>query len=202
MIDNQSMDEQKQSPQTPKTATLGGISALWLAGMSTLAFVTVPSNAAQYTSAPGVYSPAIAATAPAPDVSLESPVRLRPAIATIESEPNPASDISLLPPPQTVDFIVRFNNDIPEIDACSKMYRENKAGAQRLFSDWAAAHDALEGVALKKVSYSGEMILVWETGIKRPLLTNEVQTKLAQIKALPSVLYADADSTAQVQGAR
>lgn len=175
---------------TPGLAHMVGLGVAWLAGMGALAFATLPAPTATHTS--------IAANTATP---LGSDTLL-PAGASTISEETPIRNISLKAPEQSVDFIVRFVDDIEALDACAEIYHQDKKAAQTLFADWAKQHSALNGVALTKVSYSGEMLLTWNTGINRPLAKQEVQDKLMKIKSLSAVKYADPDYTAQAQGGR
>ena len=191
------MSETKKTQQV-NTGRMAGLSVAWLAGMGALVFATLPSSSATHTSAATDVSPPLVPTSAAEDTNQ----RYITAQASTLSKEAPGSNNARLAPEQTVDFIVRFANDIEEIDACSKMFRTDKQAANKIFADWAAAHDALDGVELKNVSYSGEMLLLWKTGINRPLSKTEVADKLAKINALSTVRYADPDYTVKAQGGR
>jgi hypothetical protein len=196
-------DTNKTDQADSPASGLGRMAALgvaWLAGMGALAFATLPSSSATHTSVATNAAPTGSAESTvSPDASRQT---ILAAGASTLTKDVPTSNISRLAPEQTVDFIVRFNNDIDELDACSKMFRNDKEAAQKIFTDWASAHDALEGVTLKSVSYSGEMLLTWQTGINRPLSKREVEDKLVEIKSMPSVRYADPDYKVKAQGGR
>jgi len=198
---NETTTKGHDRPSKSKAITLAGISAAWLAGMGALIFATLPSLApsashlaeqTKDTSTP-LYR---TASSPAPNVST------RPASATTQIAAPAASELTLRRESQSVDFIVKFQNDIPELEACGLTFRSDEGAARKMFADWAAHYDAMDGMGLKKASYSGEMILTWNTGIARPLSRAEVNAKLSEIKAMPSVKYADPDFTARAEGAR
>lgn len=178
MTDKKPADNARAPSQRP--GTLMGIAAAWLGALGAIAFTTLPSTAKHMS---GVEN-------------------AMPAMALSEVGAPHRADLTLMQDHQVVDFIVRFQNDIPELDTCARTFRQDKAAAQSIFAKWAAQHDALEGISLKTVNYSGEMILSWDTGLQRPLLKTEVETRLAQIKAMPSVKYVDPDYTAQAEGGR
>lgn len=189
-----------QQPETPKRAILGSVAGGWLLGMGALAYATLPASASltsgQFQETAGIKTPVITSS------QIPQARQSVPASAVTQADPAPRGDLSLIRENEMVDFIVRFENDIDALDACSQMFRQDKEEAQKMFADWAAEHEAMQGMRLKKVSYSGEMILTWDTGSAQPLLRKSVEEKLAKIKALPSVRYADPDHTAQAQGAR
>lgn len=184
--------ENATTSEKPKTIILGGISALWIAGMAALTFTTAPSNAALHTSAPVAQAEPI-------NIAVSSSHNVKPATVTTETAAVAVGDIAKIPKSQTVDFIVRFKKNIPELDKCSKMFRGDKAAARKLFSEWAASKEALDGIRLKKVSYSGEMILVWNIDTDSTVTQADVQAKLDQINSMADVRYADADSTVKTQ---
>ena len=191
------MSEIKKTHQV-NTGRIAGLSVAWLAGMGALVFATLPSSSATHTSVATDGSPLLVPASSAEEANQ----RYITAQASTLSEEAPGSNSAQLAPEETVDFIVRFANDIEELDACSKMFRTDKQAAQKIFTDWAAAYESLDRVELKNVSYSGEMLLIWNTGINRPLSKTEVEDKLAKINALSTVRYADPDYTVKAQGGR
>lgn len=191
------MSETKKTHQV-NTGRMAGLSVAWLAGMGALVFATLPSSGATHAS---VATDASQLLVPASSAEDTTQKYIAAQASTLSNEA-PGNTSAKLAPEETVDFIVRFANDIDELDACSKMFRTDKQAAHKIFADWAAAHEALDGVELKNVSYSGEMLLTWSTGINRPLSKTEVEDKLAKINALTAVRYADPDYTVQAQGGR
>lgn len=185
MTDKKPADNARAPSQRP--GTLMGIAAAWLGALGAIAFTTLPSTA-KHMSGVETAMPVTAAAIPANAIS--------------EVGAPHHDTLTLIRDHQVVDFIVRFQNDIPELDTCARTFRQDKAAAQSIFAKWAAQHDALEDMSLKTANYSGEMILSWDTGVQRPLLKTEIETRLAQIRAMPSVKYVDPDYTAQAEGGR
>ena len=186
--------KEHEPSSAPKTVLVAGFAGVWLAGMGALAYGTHPNvQTALNTSAQAqeetvlntpVYTPA---------------ATTRPASVTTQ---DPAGERAAGKNHQNVDFIVRFENDIPELEACRKLFRTDKQTARKIFSDWAADYEAMKGIRLKKVSFSGEMLLAWNTGVEGPMPGDEIQARLTQIKDMPGVRYADPDYTAQAEGPR
>jgi len=195
----------KPSP-APKPGTLAGVAAVWLAGMGALTFSTLPEVATQTSGATGSVATGqetdISPTIYKPAASTSSSPISRPASAATQIQASDNSDLTPAIEGQTVDFIVRFENDDPGIEACRETFHKDKAASRKMFSDWAADYEPLQGMHLKKAAYSGEMILTWDTGSQTPAQSSEIAAKLAQITAMPNVRYADPDYTVQAEGAR
>ena len=200
-MDEQADKDQSSSGLTSRQTGIAGVAAAFLVAMTGLVYGTHPDRhqGASLTAAQG--SPVIISdikTPVAENASAQSS-RERPAAAIRGAEPD--STLSL-PPAEMIDLIVRFENNIPELDACAEMFRTDKDAARKMFAKWAVDKPALSGVALGSVSYSGEMLLTWTSDIGRPLLRAELDEKLAAIKAMPSVRYADPDFTTTPQKGR
>lgn len=169
---------------TGQTKAGYALAALWVGGMGGLVYTTTPDGA--QTSAPvsqddATFMPAAGSTRTVADV----PVQARPAAAR-----------------QPVDFIVRFDDKIEAIDRCLNLRPNQLPDAQRVFSDWASDKEALNGMTLKKVKFSGEFILSWDAGSDAHPARAAIDDKLAKIRSLSSVRYADPDYTFQPEGAR
>ena len=167
---------------TGQTKAGYALAALWVGGMGGLVYTTTPD--ATPTSAPvsqddATFMPAAGSTRTVADVSLQA----SPATAT-----------------QSVDFIVRFDDKIEAIDHCLNLRPNQLPDAQRVFRSWAEDKDALDGMTLKKVKFSGEFILTWDPGPGSGRAA--IDDKLAKIRSLSSVRYADPDYTFQPEGAR
>ena len=97
-------------------------------------------------------------------------------------------------------FIVKFNADegLAEILA---LYRPQRERAVQAFGVWARDKPAFRGLALDRVAYSGEALLIYDPRtddrIPRPTLDEITQ----QLNASPFVRYADLDSIVQAQSA-
>lgn len=169
-----------------------GMMALAAAGLGGIMVLAIATTSR--TGTPGAPS-----TEPAtPQTSAEEDTLLAmPASMTTEREEN--ADLRIADA-ETVDFIVRFKDDIDAIETCLSMPRDQIEETRKIFSDWAAADPAMSGMVLKKISYSDEFILTWNSGIHRPLLRTEMTQKLEALKAMPGVKYADPDYTAQPRG--
>ena len=175
--------DEKQQDHAPnrepnKMASLG-ISFLWLIGAGALAYSTHPS---------------LPDTAVLVGHSVEGePANAeQPAVRT-------ASTTTTVAASPTFDFIVKFHKGDADLDHCARMFREDKEQAKAIFQKWAENSDTFKDVRLKKVGYSGEMIVIWETGLQRPLSQTDVETKLEQIKSSPRVKYVDKDSQITAQ---
>lgn len=203
-MDEQNDKEPNTSRLTSKQAGIAGVAAAFLVALTGLVYGTHTdtNETASLTTAeePSV----ITADMKTPTAETTSPDNSneRPAAAIQSVNGADASNTLRLRPAETVDFIVRFQNDIPELDACAEMFRTDQDTARNMFAKWAAVKPALSGVALSSVSYSGEMLLTWTSDIGRPLLRTELDEKLAAIKAMPSVRYADPDFTTTSQKGR
>lgn len=165
---------------TDKTSGLGPTSfaaIVWVGSISALAYATYPG----------------ASPAPASQTSLYQPA------SVVGPPPIVERGVTLIPDDKTVDFIVRFHDGVDAVEACLETPRSELATAQGIFANWAATEPALSQMSLKQVKYSGEFLLTWNTGLKRPLIRTEVQTKLEEVQAMPSVRYADVDLTVQHQ---
>lgn len=195
-------DAKDASPEklTSKKTALAGVAAAFLVIITAIAYGTHPEDAQTATPAQSARQQTVNIKTPLlTQASLQTPNQ-RPALALKQTAPDGQSSVTLLRPEQMFDFIVRFQNDIPELEACSKLFRTDETAARDMFSDWAKAHPPLARLTLKSVSYSGEMVLSWETGLRRPLLRLEVDQKLALIKSMAQVRYADPDYSVTSQG--
>ena len=95
-------------------------------------------------------------------------------------------------------FIVKFKADegLAEI---LKLYRPQRERAVQAFGVWARDKSAFRGLALDRVAYSGEALLIYDPRmddrIPRPTLDEISQ----QLNASPFVRYADLDSIVQAR---
>lgn len=159
------------------------LAALWVGGMGALAIGTHPGDdTAQRTSDTdsSVYMPASASSSSAQSAGS--------AAATAAAS--------------SVDFIIRFDDKIEAIDRCLTLNPDQLPDAQRIFASWASDKDALSGMTLKKVKFSGEFILSWDAGTDGAPPRSVIDNKLEKIRAMPAVRYADPDYTFQPEGAR
>lgn len=196
-----SEDARKDRPASadpgPNKTMLMSFGALWVASMGGLIYAALPSTANFTSGAPVAKSEEFKTPR-----STDGQNNTKPAMIKTAVPANSKSDLTLIPDTQTVDFIVRFKTGIDQLDACTKTYHEDEDAARKIFEEWAASHESMADLTLKKVSYSGEMLLVWDTGLKRPLLKTDISAKLEKIKAMAAVRYADPDYTAQAEGTR
>ena len=175
------MVKNDEAPQ-PLKKTVIAISFAWLIGAASLVYATYPDT--------GQSARLVAGE----DVAVIKPiVRAASAVTTSAQAATPAANL------RSFDFIVKFKPDNTHMNACATEFRTDKAKAREMFSDWAASQDAFEDTKLKKVSYSGEMIVTWEIISEEPLSGALVAKKLESLKADPSVKYADKDSQITVQ---
>lgn len=159
------------------------LAALWVSGMSALAVGTHPGDTIATHTSDGdaaIYMPASA---------LSSSAQTAGPVATIAAA-------------RSIDFIIRFDDKIDAIDRCLALNPDQLPDAQRIFSAWASDKDALSGMTLKKVTFSGEFILSWDAGTAGSPSRAVIDSKLEKIRALPAVRYADPDFTFQPEGAR
>ena len=110
------------------------------------------------------------------------------------------ADGAELHPGKSYVFIVKFNADegLAEILA---LYRPQRERAVQAFGVWARDKPAFRGLALDRVAYSGEALLIYDPRmddrIPRPTLDEITQ----QLNASPFVRYVDLDSIVQAQSA-
>lgn len=194
-------EETNTSAPELKPGRVAGICSIWLVGIGALVFGTLPVSTVPTSLATNEHSQ----TVPQFKTPLLSGAQdnLRPAAGVTQAQLQ--SSAGFLPTGQgdTVDFIVRFNNNIEELDVCRSLFRSDPQASREMFTAWAGKYRALQDLSLKKASFSGEMILNWNPGMKRPPTRAEINTKLDQIKGLAEVRYADPDfHTAQPQKSR
>lgn len=189
---------------TSKKAGLAGVAAALLVTLTSFIYGTRPQPTETATPAAAIIETRADLKTPMLDATpLRTPqTAAKELTAAAISSRAPPGNLTRAAQTETFDFIVRFQNDIPEMNACLQTFRSDKNMARQMFADWAETQTGLKGMALNKVSYSGEVVLTWTPAIGRPLLRSELNAKLAAIKAMPSVRYADPDFTTQAQGAR
>ncbi len=124
----------------------------------------------------------------------EQPAQIQPSFVTKTDKPSLSvapANIWRLGKEQTVDLIVSFDSDIAAIKACLDLPRDQLEKAQTIFADWAATEDALADLSLKHINESGDFILTWHSGIRRPLLRKEVDDRLRKLNAISSLRHAE-----------
>lgn len=165
-------------------------SIAWLLAAGALIFATAP----QHETTANFTGHSVSAA----DVDTATPV-VKPASAQTVSDPALTGAAAHADSSTTFDFIVKFNKDHPDLETCVKTFRTDKDAAKSIFAEWATDREAFQDIRLKKVSYSGEMILTWYSEAEGPLSKSDVEAKLAKIKSAPGVRYADKDSRIIVQ---
>jgi len=202
-VDEQADKDTNPSGLTSKQTGIAGVAAAFLVAMTGLVYGTHPDKN-QTASLTAANEASVVASDIKTPTARTAATRSseRPAVAIQSAGGSETNNALRLPPAETVDFIVRFGTNIPELDACAEMFAIDKDAARDMFANWAADKPALKGVALNSVSYSGEMLLTWTSDLGRPLRRAELDEKLAAIKAMPSVRYADPDFTTTPQKGR
>jgi len=203
-VDDQSDKDTSSSGLTSKQTAIAGLAAAGLVVLTGFVYGTRTdeSQTASLTTSEDVSVIASDMKTPTTEATLTQNSSERPAAAIQTASRAEPNNTLRLPPAEMIDLIVRFQKDIPELDACAEMYRTDEDASRDMFAKWAADKPALNGVALSSVSYSGEMLLTWTSDIGRPLQRTELDEKLAAIKTMPSVRYADPDFTTTPQKGR
>jgi hypothetical protein len=108
----------------------------------------------------------------------------------------PAQTVKLTEPAAT--FIVRFKNE-PALDPVYRNFRRDEAGTRATYRDWAAAHEALNGLYLVRASYSGELILALPMDDPEGRSPYDV---IAALETIDSLAYAEIDDMATTSDGR
>ena len=166
-------------------AAIAGTSLAWIIGAGLLINATYPGTSTT--------ANLVGHSITAPD---SSEPQIKPASAQTVVAAQSTTSVASTP---TFDFLVKFEKDHPDLETCVKTFHTDKEAAKKIFAEWAADREVFSDISLRKVSYSGEMILTWNSGMDRPLVRDDVESKLKLIKSAPGVRYADKDSQISVQ---
>ena len=94
--------------------------------------------------------------------------------------------------------MVRFKNE-PALDPVYRNFRRDEAGTRATYRDWAAAHEALNGLYLVRASYSGELILALPMDDPEGRSPYDV---IAALETIDSLAYAEIDDMATTSDGR
>jgi hypothetical protein len=118
-----------------------------------------------------------------------APVRTHPAQIGV---PKKAPKF-LGPPPE---IVVKFKD--AKVSEICDMYWKNKDGARERFAQFADKTPGLEGLRLKRVTYSNEVVLDFGDGLEqnRDAIKSKFGNAVKSLRGLSSVSYAEPNSTA------
>jgi hypothetical protein len=139
-----------------------------------------------------------------PETPPETPVADRPIMdKPTEVTPRPAPVKPQTAPPEKpmkpaaleraeATFIVRIKG-APEIDEAARLFRKDRAAAEKAFEKYQAETPSLKGLRLVGASYSGELKLAYDFEPGVSPTRAEVRKVQKRIMAVDGVAYADPD---------
>lgn len=111
-------------------------------------------------------------------------------VAKAQNGEIPAQGQTVTEAQDAATFIVRFDDE-PVLDEVGKSFRRDEAGARAKFESWREGRAALEGLTLKRASFSGELILGLPIDSDR-----SAKDVLKAMRAMDNLAYAEMDAMA------
>ncbi len=164
----------------PAAGAVGIIAAI--VGISV--FANQPAQISDPVSAPATSGPAT--SGPAPD-SL-------PGLATPQDEQQGSGSFAT-----GVEIVVKFKNDGAVKDIIDAFWRDQAAGKTR-FNAWKAGRPEFAGLALDRVTYSNELVLVHDGSVPAPQRAAAMRSIATRLGAASDISYAEPNMTAHPGG--